>query len=254
MERLLKTNKKLEKRFGRASEYLVTGLSLAPASLSGHNVCEWKTPGCTAACVMHFAGRRVMPVVRERAKRITRWLFADRVAFETQLRVDIVAHARKCHKSGLKPAVRLNVGSDLDWLHIVAEFPGVSFYDYTKSAARMIDYISGRLPGNYQLTFSDSERADPRFLRRVIESGNNVARVFDVEYHPQSGKIGKLPKTACIDGLWTRVIDGDRHDVRLRRVDGRGVIVGLRLKGSNAAKSRGRNTGFAVNVEGTVMK
>ena len=186
-----------------------------------------------------------MPVVRERAKRITEWLFSDRDGFETQLKLDICAHQKRCKKLGLKCAVRLNVASDLDWLHIISQFPQVDFYDYTKSSGRMLDYISGKLPSNYHLTFSDSERADVVFLRRVLESGHNVARVFDVTYNPQSKIIGALPKTACIDGLWARVIDGDRHDVRLPGVDGRGVIVGLRLKGTNAAKSRGRVSGFA---------
>ena len=244
-ERLLKTNKKLEKRFGRAARYLVTGLSLAPAKLSGHEVCEWRTAGCTAGCVLHFAGRRVMPVVRERAKRITRWLFSDRAGFETQLRKDISAHLRKCAKLELIPAVRLNVGSDLDWLHIIREFPDCTFYDYTKSVAKMMYFITGFMPPNYELVFSDSERADAKFLRRVLESGHNVARVFDIEYNPQSGKIGKLPQTVCVDGLWVRVVDGDRHDVRLRRVDGKGVVIGLRLKGTNAAKSRANAAGFA---------
>ncbi|WP_261342708.1 hypothetical protein [Posidoniimonas corsicana] len=42
------------------------------------------------------------------------------------------------------------------------------------------------------------------------------------------------------------MIDADKHDVRLPSVDGWGVVCGLRLKGTNAAKARGRATGFAV--------
>ena len=250
-ERLLKTNAKLKKNAGKAARYLIAGLSLAPARISGHDVCAWKTPGCAAACVLHFAGRRVMPIVRKRAKRITQWFFSDRESFETQLRSDIVSHEKRCQKLGLKCAVRLNVASDLDWQHIVREFPGVAFYDYTKSSARMLDYISGRLPENYYLTFSDSERENGVFLRKVLESGHNIARVFDVTYNPQSGILGNFPKTVCVDGLWARVIDGDKHDVRLPSVDGCGVIVGLRLKGTNAAKSRGRVSGFAKSGSST---
>ena len=245
MEKLLTTNAKLAKNKGKASRYLISGLSLAPAKLSGHDVCAWKTRGCAAACVLHFAGRRVMPVVRERAKRITQWLFADRDGFEKQLKQDISAHEKRCKKLDLKCAVRLNVASVFDWSHIVKQFPRVIFYDYTKSSGRMLDYISGRLPSNYHLTFSDSERADFRFLRSVLESGHNVACVFDVHYNAQRKEFGALPKTVCVDGLYVRVIDGDRHDVRLPGVDGRGVIVGWRLKGTNAAKSRGRASGFA---------
>jgi len=101
------------------------------------------------------------------------------------------------------------------------------------------------LPKNYHLTFSDSERTNDNFLRRVLENGGNVARVFDVPYHPQSGMLGVLPKTVCVDGLWVRVIDGDLHDVRIPSVDGRGVVIGLRLKGTNKAKKHARKRGFA---------
>jgi len=243
-EKLLKTNKKLEKKYGKASRYLISGLTLAPGNISGHEVCEWRG-ACLGSCVLHFAGRRVMPVVRARAKRITKWLFANRESFETQLKKDISAHIVRSNKLGLRCAVRLNVASDLDWQHIVREFPSVTFYDYTKSSARMLDYIAGRLPKNYHLTFSDSERTNDKFLRRVLENSGNVARVFDVPYHPQSGMLGVLPKTVCVDGLWVRVIDGDLHDVRIPSVDGRGVVIGLRLKGTNKAKKHARKRGFA---------
>jgi hypothetical protein len=242
-EKLLKTNKKLEKKHGKASRYLISGLTLAPGNISGHEVCNWRG-ACLGACVLHFSGRRVMPVVRARAKRITRWFFNDREAFESQLRADIAAHIVRSKKLGLKCAVRLNVASDLDWLKIVREFPNVVFYDYTKSSSRMIDYIAGRFPKNYHLTFSDSERTNDKFLRRVLENSGNVARVFDVTYHPQSGTFGELPKTICVDGLWARVIDGDLHDVRIPSVDGRGVVIGLRLKGTNQAKKHARKRGF----------
>ena len=243
-EKLLKTNKKLDKKHGKAARYLVSGLTLAPGNISGHEVCQWRGV-CLGACVLHFAGRRVMPIVRARAKRITKWLFSDRHSFETQLRSDIAAHIVRSKKLGLSPVIRLNVASDLDWTHIVREFPAVVFYDYTKSSARMLEYISGRLPKNYYLTFSDSEKTNNTFLRLVLESGCNVARVFDVKYNPQRGTFGSLLKTVCVDGLWVKVIDGDLHDVRIPSVDGCGVVIGLRLKGTNKAKKHAIRGGFA---------
>jgi hypothetical protein len=75
-----------------------------------------------------------------------------------------------------------------------------------------------------------------------------VAVVFDVDYYPAVGRIGKLPKTWTIGKHTAPVIDGDKHDVRLPTVDGRGVVVGLRLKGTNKAKARARHQRFALPV------
>ena len=82
-----------------------------------------------------------------------------------------------------------------------------------------------------------------------MRRGGNVAQVFDVDYHPQSGRIGDLPESIRIQGRHWPVVDGDKHDIRLPSIDGRGVVIGLRLKGTNAAKSRARRNGFAIKGE-----
>lgn len=241
---LLRTNAKLAK--AGPDNYLVAGLTLAPHGLSGHQVCPGSTTGCRAACNLWFAGQRVVPAARNRARLDTQWLFDDRPGFLAQLHRDIAAHVRKAERWGSRPLIRLNVASDLDWLDVIRQWPGVQFYDYTKIRSRFADYLAGRLPENYALTFSASELSHPSTLASYLRRGGNVAAVFDVDYYPACGRVGPLPGSVRYWGEDWPVIDADTHDIRLPSVDGRGVVCGLRLKGTNAAKARGRATGFAV--------
>ena len=50
-------NAKISK--GEAFGYLTKGLHLAPANLSGYEVCQWRSKGCTMAC-LNTAGRGQM--------------------------------------------------------------------------------------------------------------------------------------------------------------------------------------------------
>lgn len=242
--RLLRTNAKLAK--AGPDSYLLAGLTLAPHRLSGHEVCPASTVGCRAACNLWFSGQRVLPAARNRARLDTRWLHEDRPGFLAQLDRDLAAHARRAERLGLRPLVRLNVASDLDWSETIARWPGVRFYDYTKVRSRFRAYLDGRLPENYTLTFSASESSHPATLASFLRRGGNVAAVFAVDYYPACGRIGALPRSVRYWGAEWPVIDADKYDVRLPSVDGRGVVCGLRLKGTNAAKARGRATGFAV--------
>jgi hypothetical protein len=245
MKRLLRGNTKLDKSVGRAAEFLVSGLTLAPASLSGHEVCNWRG-ACASSCVLWFAGRHVTDVVRQRAIRQTQFLFRDRAAFESELNRNIARHVSAAEFRDLKPAIRLNVASDLDWSHIAERWPHVDFYDYTKSRQRFERWLSGDWPANYALTFSASERTTPQLWRRYLESGGNVSLVQNVEYLPALNRIGRLQKSITIAGKRFPCVDGDVHDVRLPDVDGRGRVVLLRLKGTNNAKDSARKRGFAV--------
>lgn len=245
MRDLLRGNTKLDKSAGPAAEYLVVGLTLSPHRTSGHQVCEW-AGACASSCVLWFAGRTVMPNVRDRAIAQTRWLFEDRPAFEAELNRNIAQHIRDAERSGRKPAIRLNVASDLDWSHIAVRWPHVDFYDYTKSRQRFERWLSGDWPRNYALTFSASERTTPQLWRRYLESGGNVSLVQAVEYVPSHHRIGRLQKSIAIAGRRFPCVDGDAHDVRLPQVDGTGRVVLLRLKGTNTAKESAQKRGFAV--------
>lgn len=162
-------------------------------------------------------------------KRRKSLFFENRDVFFDQLRLDIAKHIRLAGKAKVKTAVRLNVASDLDWSQFVTEFPQVSFYDYTKVKARALD---DTWPTNYQLTYSLNERSRWQTTRAILDRGKNIAAVFSTRYHPQSGRIDALPDSYRLNNRHYEVIDGDVHDVRLKKLDGSGVIVGLRFKGS----------------------
>lgn len=244
------TNAKTVK--GQAQGYMTGILYLAPHTIAGiGNLCPNASAGCMAGC-LYKAGRGVFNAVQTARIRKAQAFKADRAAFMAALVKDIAALVRKARKAGMIPVVRLNGTSDLPWENIslqtewrdgddikvrtlpniMAAFPDVQFYDYTKSARRMLAFCRGELPANYHLTFSRSERNDDD-CAKVLEAGGNVAVVFDT-------KRGEaLPR---FFGAYP-VIDGDTSDLRFAdpsprnpmfRLVGRGdrgVIVGLRAKG-----------------------
>ena len=256
---LLATNAKLEKNAGAAADYLIAGLTLAPHTLAlrgtENTLCPQATAGCVSACLAWFSGQRVTPQARGRALANTAWLLVDPEEFLCRLSRCVENHRRRATRLGLIPLVRLNVASDLNWTPFVAAHPDVVFYDYTKRPLRGAQYGAGEMPKNYHITFSASESTRPREWARFLRQGVNVAAVFDVLY--QGGgryrpwQKGALPESVVWDGDAFPVVDGDLHDVRLPHVDGRGVVVALRLKGTRAAKARARRSGFALAADGS---
>lgn len=236
---LLTTNTKLLK--GKR-KYLVRGLAMAPHGISGHNVCSHSTAGCRSACNLWFAGRTVMPGVRDAMKRRKQMFLDDTVRFLEQLHRELdnlEAHAKRI---GHKPLCRLNVASDLDWSSVIKAHPKILFFDYSKVLSR----VKSNTISNYQITYSVNEKSDPAEVKKLLESGVNVAVVFNTPYNPQHGVFGKLPKT----WLGHKVVDGDKHDYRLREIDGKGVVVGLRLKGGKKARANAIKSGFARSPDG----
>ena len=213
-------------------------LHLAPASLSGWNVCAMASKGCIAAC-LHTAGMPAHMAGKTRARiERTRAYFTDRELFMQQLVKEIGALERKAAKLHMQCAVRLNATSDIMWenvavggqKNIMRLFPNVQFYDYTKIAKRLKKGY--KLPRNYHLTFSKSESNDEAVQEIVSTTKHNVAVVFAVT--PR----GALPAKY----LGRRVIDGDDHDARY--LDKKNSIIGLRAKG----KARGDKSGFVVTL------
>jgi hypothetical protein len=197
--------------------YLTGILYLAPANVSGWEVCPSRSAGCTEACLF-TAGRGVYENVKNARVRKTQLLFQNRAEFLRQLRHDIELLVKKASKLNKVPCVRLNGTSDLGWegiaKEIMAEFPDVQFYDYTKVLTRMTRYCAGKLPSNYHLTFSRSE-SNWDDCKKVLQMGGNVAAVFYKE----------LPDT--YEGY--KVVNGDESDLRFK--DESNVIVGLKAKG-----------------------
>ena len=239
---LLSTNTKLEKSVAKF-DVITCGLAMAPHRRSGFNVCE-NAGFCSTVCQMWFSGRTVTEPVRAAMIRRAKLLFTNLPEFERQLRADLDRITRRSERILTTAYVRLNVASDLDWTHIIEDYPSIRFYDYSKIKSRCRAMALGKLPSNYWITPSYNERTHNNSLQFYLRRGLNVSVVFDTAYHPQSGNIGRLPKT------WRghRVVDGDTHDLRHPDFDGRGVIVGLRFKGSRKLMSEGIKRGFVISA------
>lgn len=225
---LLSTNQKVEK--GEKAGWLTAILHLAPAKVSGFQVCSSATAGCSAAC-LNTAGRGGIfasgegdNAIQAKRRLRTAWYFARRTEFLRQLDAEIAAHTRRAVRKGFQPAVRLNGTSDIRWETVTLDgqtlferHPEVVFYDYTKHSDRDVSDIP-----NYSLTFSLAENNDSAAVA-AIERGLNVAVVF----HDMPSTFMGLP-----------VFDGDQSDLRF--LDPKGCIVGLKAKG----KAKRDRSGF----------
>lgn len=241
---LLGTNTKTEKQNG--IEYLMRGLSLAPHNQSGFNTCPMATRACIRACVLWYTGRTVMPMTRLAMLRRTLFMVNNPEGFKRDLRRCLGKLIRKSEREGLQALTRLNVASDKRWFWVYREFPSLIGYDYTKVIPRVFDTSR---PRNYHLTYSYNENTPSGLVKKITATGQNVAVVFDTVYQPQQNRIDALPKTATIDGKRYRVVDGDKIDFRLPEIDGSGVIVGLRFKGSKARKLEAIKSGFCYETK-----
>lgn len=206
---------------GEKLGYLTKGLHLAPANLSGYEVCHWRSKGCTMSC-LNTAGRGRMERTQDSRIAKTKLFFEQKLDFLAKVAKEITSSVKSAVKKEMTAVFRLNLTSDLEWETIendkgqtlMNQFPNVQFYDYTKSFGRMAKFLNGELPSNYHLTFSRSEH-NQKLVEMVLEMGGNVAVVFR----------DQLPKT------WKgfEVINGDENDLRF--LDKQGVVVGLIEKG-----------------------
>jgi len=218
-KKLLNIDQNAKTKKGQKKGYLTGILYLAPANISGHEVCPNRSPGCTDAC-LYSAGRGVYSSVQESRIRKTKMFFEDRKAFMALLEKDIAAGIRKAKRMGLKFVVRLNGTSDLAFENfgIMEKFPNTKFYDYTKNPFRMTKYLTGKMPKNYSLTFSLSE-TNMDLALDVLSKGGNVAMVFATK------DASKFPTT--YKGY--KVVSGDETDLRF--LDKKNSIVALITKG-----------------------
>lgn len=208
-------------------------LYMMPARSSGTNACPFASKGCEAACLAEQTGHMSMRGSRRARRRRHASFILDRSTFMLDLVQEVARHERAAKRAGKRCAVRLNGTTDLLWEripvpawnapvmepNIMALFPNVQFYDYTKVP------LKGRknLPANYHLTYSLSEREGAEaHAREYIEAGYSVAVVY-------AAKKGALPSVSTVLGSPLPVIDGDKTDVRFD--DAPGHIVGLSAKG-----------------------
>jgi hypothetical protein len=224
-ELLTTSNPKTAK--GEGAGWLTAALHLAPAMVSGRNVCPHATAGCASAC-LNTAGRGAMSGIQTARIRRTRFWARDRVGFMATLVDELERHERRATARGMRPAARLNALSDLPWErfpvkragetypHVFAAFPAITFYDYTKWPIAKRPRVAA-IP-NYSLTFSLAEDNDEH-AADALAAGLNVAVVF----------AGPLPARFSVAGVEAPVIDGDSNDLRF--TDPPGHVVGLSAKG-----------------------
>ena len=231
MTELLTTSAKIEKSDHFSDEFKTSIMYALPAMQSGHNACPDATD-CAQMCI-DTTGR--MPMVKAAREYRSSLFYEDRQAFGAKLIAETQDNIKRNDKKGLRTAERLNGTTDYAWEHIRFDgltmperFQDVQFYDYTKSVKRARQHANGLMPSNYHLTFSRSENTLDYTVIELVQSGQNVAVVFD-----------EVPDT----WLGMKVIDGDEHDLRF--LDESGVIVGLKAKGPKAKKD---TTGFVVRL------
>lgn len=212
------TSTSMKTRLSEEAGTLTYCVYLAPADMSGYNVCpcsKWCRRFCLNAsglsCIDILAGKNVIQKARV-LKTIA--FFEKKEAFMTCLITEINRARNRAKREGLNFAVRLNGTSDIDPEEFVYEgkcildiFPDVQFYDYTKVPARF--RVAERHP-NYDLTFS-FDGHNWKTGQKFIMKGGRVAVVFAHE----------LPKT--FHGY--PVISGNEYDMRF--LDPAGTVIGL---------------------------
>lgn len=236
--RYLTTNQyKLNKSAAR--HYKTVGLALSPATeatgINGRTMCAMA--GTCAAVCLAKTGMNVFPQSkRARIERTRQWVhnpdeFLDSVVKE------IRQEKAKAYKNQMVLAVRPNLLSDQRTLgfQLANRVPDVQFYDYTKLPPTKRAF--GRIPLNYHLTYSVSERTTKKNIQDCVDLGVNLAVVFAVR------RDETLPHSALVRGKKLRVVDGDKDDLRF--LDPQGVVVGLRWKGSKAGMAAAVKGGFA---------
>ena len=253
------SNPKLAKSGEKIPEYRTKGLSLAPSTMSGIDVCPAASKECKAACLGSSAGRGVMKNVRNGRIDKTHKLFDHPEHFYAKLDHEIENAKHTAHANGQKLAVRLNVLSDIPHEHLARglfdKHKDVSFYDYTKIAGRT---QHKNKPDNYHLTLSSTglnhEDSNWKHVRKHLDKGGVAAMAFNI---PSRGKASETPLPTHVHdeetGKKYRVIDGDEHDHRHldKKIHGigehEGVIAGLLFKGGGPNIKRAGN--FAVGFD-----
>jgi hypothetical protein len=207
---------------------VVLHLNLAPADLSGYNVCPMASQGCKSDC-LHTAGNPVFQAQKDKGRiNRARFYMQDRDKFMTQLTRELVNFVKWCDKNKKIGVVRLNTTSDISWenYNLFEKFPMLQFYDYTKIQKRALKFARGEYPPNYHLTYSLNEDNYDRAVE-VLNEGGNIAVVFRKD----------LPDTF----MGKKVVNGDLHD--LRYLDPKNVVVGLKAKG----KAKTDYSGFVMD-------
>jgi hypothetical protein len=200
-----------------------SGLRIASLSLYPNDmICSGAALALCMKPCLKDAGFGIFENVKDGRQAKTDFYLQDPKAFIKQLIKEMVNFISLCIRNGESPAFRLNTISDIDWTKhgIPQMFPQAYFFDYTKVAARL-----GRTPPNYDLIFSYSQNpAYQNQVKRALQTNAPLAVVFR----------GFVPVGSYY--LGREIVDGDKSDIFNQKQKGK--IVGLRLKGNEAKKSK----------------
>lgn len=204
-------------------------LYLAPADMSGYNVCP-NSQYCREFCLNGSGHNKAAQleqidkggdtlnsfVNRSRIKK-TKMFYENRSTFMNLLIHELAKYRNRANRLGMEFSVRLNGTSDLSPVlfkdpetgkNLLELFPDVQFYDYTKVYNRI--KLMQQYP-NYDLTLSyNGYNWDE--CEKFLNAGGKVAVVFFDE---------KLPKS--YHGF--PIVDGNTYDMRY--LDPAKHIVGL---------------------------
>lgn len=203
---------------------MVYTIYLAPAKMSGYEVCPMRSAECTKLCLNESGHNRMdihENIINKSRIKKTKLFFENRQFFMGWV-IDEIKHAKlKAEKNGFKFSVRLNNTSDIspesfyikddegNIKNILEIFPDTTFYDYTKVPKRML--LKKKYP-NYDLTFSYSG-SNLEDCFKMLDNEIRVAMVFK-----------EVPK----EYMGYKVVNGDLND--LRHYEAGNVIVGLKYK------------------------
>lgn len=213
------TSTSMKTRLSEENGTLTYIIYLAPADLSGYNVCpcsKW----CKRFC-LNGSGHSKIDILsgknniqKARIKKAIAF-FENKNAFMFALIHEIKKAMKKAEKLGLNFAIRLNGTSDLspeDFVYngknILEIFPDVQFYDYTKVPARLS--LLNKYE-NYDLTFS-FDGHNWKSAEKFLQNGGKVAVVFAGHNLPVSYKD-------------YQVVNGNNYDMRF--LDPAQSIIGL---------------------------
>ena len=245
-------NAKLRKTLEHIDEDLhIWGHTMDPGSTE---ICPRATPGCRAGCVTRGGLAQALPSITASRRLKNLAYLANPERYLRQLADQMVSIVEQTQREDIW---RGNIGSDTDIRRavklanaeiVLRNLPRQRVYDYTK----MPEYLEQRA-GNHYLCFSRSETNELQALE-LLGAGEIVAVVFH-----QCGAFGgnaayrqRLPET------WRGfpVHDGDLSDIRIpgvtdppRPQDGKGYVIGLRLKGGYKQREAAIRRGFSVEYQ-----
>ena len=219
---------------GTKKGYLTAIIYLSPYKLSGKNLCSFATPGCIAGC-LNIAGRGKFNSIQKARLKRSLFFINHKKDFMLNLFKRITNFIKLADKKGLISVIRLNGTSDIPWeniklygVNIFKLFPDVQFYDYTKYPLEKRYSVSAIY--NYDLTYSLAEN---NWDNAKYYLDNKAGRVSAVFSH-------NIPGT--YKGY--KVINGDNSDLRF--LEPKGVIIGLKFKGTIIDRIKGINSGFVI--------